>query len=77
MVKGKWKKPSAQLRPAKRIHSPFTIHDFLSYADGAAGAGPATLAVFSVFSAFVPECPLNIRVGENSPSLCPTMFSVT
>src|SRR3954470_9776576 len=23
------------------------------------------------------ECPLNVRVGENSPSLCPTMFSVT
>src|SRR5436190_5277541 len=23
------------------------------------------------------ECPLNCRVGENSPSLCPTMFSVT
>ena len=23
------------------------------------------------------EWPLNVRVGENSPSLCPTMFSVT
>src|SRR5262245_6276591 len=23
------------------------------------------------------ECPLNVRVGENSPSLWPTMFSVT
>jgi hypothetical protein len=22
-------------------------------------------------------CPLNVRVGENSPSLCPTIFSVT
>ena len=24
-----------------------------------------------------PVWPLNVRVGENSPSLCPTMFSVT
>src|SRR5262249_9299229 len=24
-----------------------------------------------------PECPLKIRVGANSPSLCPTMSSVT
>ncbi len=24
-----------------------------------------------------PVCPLNVRVGANSPSLCPTMFSVT
>jgi hypothetical protein len=30
-----------------------------------------------VFSAaFDPPCALNIRVGENSPSLCPTIFSV-
>src|SRR5690242_8549639 len=36
----------------------------------------AGLAVFSVVAAFT-ECPLNCRVGENSPSLCPTMFSVT
>src|SRR5215831_16854986 len=34
----------------------------------------AGLAAFSV-AAFT-ECPLNVRVGENSPSLCPTMFSV-
>src|SRR5579864_497829 len=38
----------------------------------AAGAG---LAVFS--AAALAACPLNTRVGENSPSLCPTMFSVT
>ena len=31
----------------------------------------------AIFSAFVPGWPLNILVGENSPSLCPTMFSVT
>ena len=36
------------------------------------GAAP-TLATFSTFE----EWPLNWRVGENSPSLCPTMFSVT
>jgi len=24
-----------------------------------------------------PECPRKVRVGANSPSLCPTMFSVT
>src|SRR5690349_21273850 len=36
----------------------------------------AGLAVFSVVAAFT-EWPLKVRVGENSPSLCPTMFSVT
>ena len=25
----------------------------------------------------LPACPLNVRVGANSPNLCPTMFSVT
>src|SRR5215470_17898445 len=35
----------------------------------------AGFAAFSV-AAFT-ECPLNCRVGENSPSLWPTMFSVT
>src|SRR4051812_17982079 len=39
---------------------------------GAPGA-PATEAAFSVFVV----CPLNVRVGANSPSLWPTMFSVT
>ena len=35
-------------------------------------------AGFAVFSgAALAACPLNVRVGENSPSLCPTMFSVT
>src|SRR5258708_34544460 len=35
-------------------------------------------AGFAVFSAAAfAECPRNWRVGENSPSLCPTMFSVT
>ena len=24
-----------------------------------------------------PECPLKVLVGENSPNLCPTIFSVT
>src|SRR5215813_881801 len=36
---------------------------------------PAGLAATSA-AAFM-ECPLNCRVKENSPSLCPTMFSVT
>src|SRR6266852_3752245 len=35
-------------------------------------------AGFTVFSAAAfAACPLKIRVGENSPSLCPTIFSVT
>ena len=38
-----------------------------------AGAAGAAAAAFSVFVV----CPLNVRVGANSPSLWPTMFSVT
>src|SRR6185503_16073701 len=38
-----------------------------------AGAAAATAAALSLFVV----CPLNWRVGANSPSLCPTMFSVT
>src|SRR5262249_20201310 len=38
-----------------------------------AGAAAATAAALSLFVV----CPLNCRVGANSPSLCPTMFSVT
>ena len=34
-------------------------------------------ATFVAFSTFVPEWPLKVRVGANSPSLWPTMFSVT
>ena len=41
-----------------------------SYFCGAAAAG---VAAFSDFAA----CPLKVRVGANSPSLWPTMFSVT
>jgi len=36
---------------------------------------PAGFAATSV-AAFI-ECPLKVRVKLNSPSLCPTMFSVT
>src|SRR5207302_10792702 len=32
-------------------------------------------AGFADFSTFLPLCPLNVRVIENSPSLWPTMFS--
>src|SRR5947207_15724638 len=37
-----------------------------------AGGGTAAAAFF-----LPPEWPLNVRVGANSPSLWPTMFSVT
>src|SRR5262249_7681991 len=40
---------------------------------GAGGGGAAGFA--SALRS--PECPWNVRVGENSPSLCPTMFSET
>src|ERR1700739_1884525 len=72
-----------------KFHSLFSV--FALYAFGAAGAAPpdgadgviapgppgtpAGLAATSV-AAFI-ECPLNVRVKLNSPSLCPTMFSVT
>ena len=43
---------------------------------GAPPAGaPGALAVVATFSTLL-EWLLNWRVGENSPSLCPTMFSV-
>ncbi len=32
---------------------------------------------FAAFSVDLAAWPLKVRVGENSPSLCPTMFSVT
>src|SRR3984885_7806671 len=32
---------------------------------------------FAEVSAALAECPLKVRVAANSPSLCPTMFSVT
>ena len=32
---------------------------------------------YDYFLASLPPCPRNIFVGENSPSLCPTMFSLT
>src|SRR6185436_15446482 len=40
-----------------------------------AGADDAAAATCAAFSALV-VWPLNCRVGANSPSLCPTMFSV-
>jgi hypothetical protein len=43
-------------------------------AAGTAGAAAAGVAFLS--AAFAPVCPRNNRVGANSPSLCPTMFSV-
>ena len=50
-------------------------HDALPPAAFAA-AGAAGAAVFSALSALV-VWPRNARVGANSPSLWPTMFSVT
>src|SRR5690606_27843109 len=32
---------------------------------------------YLALSFLLPECPRNVRVGANSPSLCPTIFSVT
>ena len=43
---------------------------------GAAGGAPAGVTALS-FALPPALCPLNVRVGENSPSLWPTMFSVT
>src|SRR5204863_6688197 len=46
---------------------------------GAPGAppAPAGAAPPSTFAFRSPEWPWNVRVGENSPNLCPTAFSVT
>ena len=47
-------------------------------APGAPAAGaPGAPATDAAFSATFVVCPLKIRVGANSPSLWPTMFSVT
>src|SRR5689334_5384201 len=43
-------------------------------AAGAPGAAPAAPGLAAFLS---PECPWKVRVGANSPSLWPTMFSVT
>src|SRR4026209_1199990 len=49
----------------KRLSKQLTVnHGFYS-------GPPATLLDFSTF---VPEWPLNVRVGANSPSLWPTVF---
>jgi hypothetical protein len=42
---------------------------------GAAPGAPAAAAILATFST-LEEWPLNWRVGANSPSLWPTMFSV-
>ena len=41
--------------------------------------GPAAAAAVAAAASVAEriECALKMRVGENSPSLCPTMFSVT
>src|SRR5271168_292799 len=50
----------------------------INYAFGAgAAAPPAGAAPAERSSAAFTACPLNVRVGANSPSLCPTICSVT
>src|SRR5271156_504056 len=52
----------------------------INYALGAPAAGaapPAGAAPAVRSSAAFTACPLNVRVGANSPSLCPTICSVT
>ena len=53
----------------------YSLHLYFSLAHFAAGAGAAAGAPAA---AFLSEgvWPLNVRVGANSPSLCPTMSSV-
>ena len=46
-------------------------------AAGIAYLPPAFGAEAFLSTGFPPVCPRKSRVGENSPSLCPTMFSVT
>src|SRR6185436_16156805 len=46
-------------------------------APGAPGAPPPPGAPGVVATLRSPECPLNVRVAANSPSLWPTMFSET
>src|ERR1700760_707204 len=49
----------------------------ISYAFGAGAPPPAGAAPAAFSSAAFTEWPLNVRVGANSPSLCPTICSVT
>ena len=60
---------NSRLRPASRRLR-------LRAAATASAARRRAAAICAAFSVFV-VCPLNWRVGENSPSFCPTMFSVT
>src|SRR5207237_9132825 len=46
-------------------------------APGAPGAAPGAPGAPGLTAFLSPVCPWNVRVGANSPSLWPTMFSVT
>src|SRR5206468_4518 len=50
---------------------------FAAFFAGIAYLPPAFGADVFLSAGFPPVCPRKSRVGENSPSLCPTMFSVT
>jgi hypothetical protein len=51
-----------------------SLHNYLVPAGLAAGAPSVVLASAALL---LEECDLNTRVGENSPSLCPIISSVT
>src|SRR5207253_11379046 len=68
-------------RQAYAVEFGFDVHPGSPYFFGAAGAAPGaavggagTEGATTFLSA---ECPLKVRVSANSPSLWPTMFSVT
>jgi len=61
------------LRGVTRTYLAFAVASIVDQTPIYLGGGAAAGAV--VFSTWDP-CPRKMRVGENSPSLCPTMFSV-
>jgi hypothetical protein len=57
------------------IDYPFASGAGFAAAEGAEAAPVAAAAAAS--ATFLDPCPLKMRVGENSPNRCPTMFSET
>src|SRR5271168_2888912 len=76
LIKSRTKRAFCGETRTKRACALNSISCPYAFAAGAAAAGAAAGLAAASVAAFI-ECPLNWRVKLNSPSLWPTMFSVT